>query len=137
MFDPNRYHKKRKKWGKILQSDKDKLEDMLSYHRESVQEYLLEKKIEYEERQRQTSLANTYQQQQGGMKSPPLPSGSRAGSHSSPGLSDARQGSVPHSRKSPKLPPVGFYTVAANSPRLGTGSPRSPKSPLRGDFRRV
>jgi histone deacetylase 6 len=133
MFDPNRYHKKRKKWGKIVQSDKDKLEDMLSYHQESVHKYLLEKKSEYEERRRQLNLANNYQQ--GGLRSPPLPSGSGP---RSPGLSDARQGSVPNSRKSPKLPPVGFFTVAANGPgsKLGTGSP-SPKSPLRGDFRRV
>lgn len=128
MFDPNRVHKKRKKWGRLIQSNKDKLEDMLSYHKDAVYEYLLEKKTGFEERERQISLINSYHQ--GGLRSPPLASGSQ-----SPRVSDTRQNSVSN-RKSPKLPPVGFFTVSSNSPRLGTHSPRSPRSPLKGDFRR-
>ncbi|KAF2688822.1 hypothetical protein K458DRAFT_384988 [Lentithecium fluviatile CBS 122367] len=129
IFDPSRYQKRRKKWGNIIQSEAEILEDMLTHHQEDVREYLLEKKTEYEARERQASLANSFQQ---GLKSPPLPSGS--GSRS-PALADSRQGSASGVR-SPKMPPLGFFTVSTNSPRLGTGSPRSPRSPLKGDFRR-
>jgi hypothetical protein len=131
MFDPNRYHKKRKKWGKIVQSEKDKLDDMLVYHRESVHEYLLNKRDEYEERQRQTSRANSVQQQheKGGLRSPPLLVERK---------DKERAGSVSKPKEGTKLPPLGFFTVG-NSPRAGVTSPdpRSPKSPFRGDFRRA
>lgn len=129
VWDPSRYRKPRKKWGRLIRSDKEKLDDMLSHHLDAVQDYLYEKKNEYEEQDE--GLNNLLNHQQSGLRSPPLPSGTR-----SPRLPDSRQGSVP-SAGNANMPPLGFFTVS-NSPRMSsTNSPRSPRSPLRGEFRRI
>ncbi|PVH99637.1 hypothetical protein DM02DRAFT_614881 [Periconia macrospinosa] len=44
VWDPNRNRKLRKKWGKLLRSEKSTLEDMLSFHKPEVQKYLLNKR---------------------------------------------------------------------------------------------
>jgi hypothetical protein len=100
---------------------------MLIHHQAEVQDYLLDAKSEFEAQQEDLKpnlAANNHLQ--GGLKSPPR-------GYSSP-YADGRQTSVPGTVGRLHMPKMGFFTV---NPRVGVGSPSSPKSPLRNDFRRV
>lgn len=123
MWDTSRARKLRKKWGKLIRTEQTQIDDMLAHQMEEVQQYLLEKKKDFVDPGDDTSTDDNMSQ---GLRSPPLPVS---------GLRSPRQASVPVARNGDRMPPMGFFTVG-NSPRLGTNSPRSPKSPLRQDFRR-
>ncbi|PSN68434.1 putative histone deacetylase [Corynespora cassiicola Philippines] len=86
VWDPSRQRKLRKKWGKLVKSNKDNLNSMLVEHEQEVQELLLKMRSSFEEE---------------------APSGT-----------NTPRG---ESLKSPKLPPMGFFSVSNNGPR----SPRA------------
>ncbi|KAF2180195.1 putative histone deacetylase [Zopfia rhizophila CBS 207.26] len=122
VWDPNRVRKIRKKYGKLKQSKYDALADMLVAHRDEVTAILLERKDKYEGTDTESRVAEVIQQ---GLRSPPLPSGT-----STPvtrtNNTDNRP-AAPHAAvRSPKMPPVGFFTVS--------NSPRSPHSPMKRTF---
>lgn len=120
MWDPSRQRKLRKKFGNIVKSPKNTMDDMLEEHLEEVQNLLLEKKSEFEETNGLSSQTDEGQQfAAGGLRSPPLLSGAHTPKFPEPG---SRQEGVPNSLRSPRLPPVGLFSVSSMSPR----SPRSP-----------
>ncbi|CAI6329932.1 unnamed protein product [Periconia digitata] len=98
VWDPIRNRKQRRKWGKLLRSDKSTLGDMLSYHQPEVKEYILNKRKEFEQQEMRIDLTTDYVQED--MKSPPL-----------------------HTR-TPGMPPLGLFSVSPNPHRVATASPR-------------
>src|SRR5262249_49934916 len=72
VWDPNRQRKIRRKYGKLKKSDHSDLNEMLAEHMEEVQELLLQKKAEREEEDKLLHMAEEEQQ---GLRSPPLASG--------------------------------------------------------------
>ncbi|KAJ4289743.1 Histone deacetylase hda1 [Kalmusia sp. IMI 367209] len=120
VWDPTRTRKLRKKWGKLIRSEKTTLDDMLAHHMEEVQQLLLQKK--HDDEGQSDDKTRPTDSQQHGQGSLPLPMSE---------MQTPRQGSVPISRNGEGhgMPPIGLYTIGANSPR-------SPSSPLRQDSRR-
>jgi histone deacetylase 6 len=93
---------------------------MLEAHMKDVQDYLIEKKEEYEEMNDVSSRADDQIPAVEPLKSPPA-----LGRGFTP---RTRQGSVPDALKSPQMPKMGYFTVPSHSP--------SPRSPLkRGAFK--
>lgn len=125
-WDPTRTRKLRKKWGRLVRSEKTTLDEMLGAHMDDVRRYLLERKRDVEDDaltdDDATDGPNSQQQQQG-LRSPPLPM-------SDPVPQSPRQGVSMRGGDGMRMPPVGFFSVP------GAQSPRSPMSPLRQDFRR-
>lgn len=125
IWDPARQRKLRRKLGNITRSSKNTLDDMLEEHMDEVQKLLLERKSEFEEANRFSNQTDEGQQfAAGGLRSPPLPSGTHTPKFPEQGL---RQESVPTSLRSPRLPPVGMFSVSSMSPR-------SPRSPMKRTF---
>lgn len=119
VWDPSRQRKLRRKLGNLIKSPKDTLDTMLEEHLSEVQDLLLEKKREYEE----TNDVSSHTDEQmsstapggNGLRSPPLIGGSSSTRPDSGAL------------RSPKMPPVGYFSVPSHSPR-------SPRSPLKRTF---
>ncbi|KAF1844706.1 uncharacterized protein K460DRAFT_284171 [Cucurbitaria berberidis CBS 394.84] len=125
VWDPKRQRKLRRKLGNLVKSPKDSLDDMLEEHLEEVQNLLLTKKSEFEKENSLSSQTDDAQQSAvGGFRSPPLPGGSHTPKFPEPGL---RHESMPHPVRSPKLPPLGLFSVS-------TMSPMSPRSPMKRTF---
>ncbi|KAL6708309.1 Histone deacetylase hda1 [Coniothyrium glycines] len=116
VWDPSRQRKLRKKLGRLVQSPKETLDDMLEEHLEDVQNLLLERKSELGESDDYSSRTDDGAQAMvSGLRSPPLPGGSHTPRRSGP----------PEASRSPLLPPVGMWTVPDS---------RSPRSPMRRAF---
>ncbi|KAF2033458.1 hypothetical protein EK21DRAFT_58471 [Setomelanomma holmii] len=112
VWDPSRVRKLRRKLGNLVKSPQDSLDTMLEEHLGEVQEVLSKRKSEYEEINDVSSRTDDLPQP---LKSPPLFSGSSL----TPVL---RHEGGTASIKSPKLPPVGIFSMPSHSPK----SPRSP-----------
>ena len=124
-WDPTRQRKLRKKLGNLVKSPKDTLDDMLEEHLEEVQNLLLEKKSEFEERNSHSSQTDEGQQfSVGGLRSPPLPGGMHTPKFPESGI---RHENMANSLRSPKMPPLGMFSVSSMSPR-------SPRSPMKRTF---
>lgn len=122
MWDPNRQRKLRKKFGKLVKSKKDQLDEMLVEHFREVQTLLSEMKSEFEEKAAQSSQTDEdLNSSVGGLRSPPLPSGAHTPKHSSVGLREEQ------TLRSPKMPALGYFSVSS-------ASPRSPRSPMKRTF---
>jgi len=119
VWDPSRQRKLRRKLGNLVKSPQDSLDSMLEAHLVEVQKLLLEKKSEYEEMNDTSSHTDDQMQMTSGLRSPP-----QLGAAFTP---STRQSSVPKAEKTPKMPPVGFFSVSSPSPR-------SPRSPLKRGF---
>jgi histone deacetylase 6 len=87
---------------------------MLETHLREVQDLLLERKSVYEEMNDMSSRTDDQMPAAPALRSPPT-LGRAFTPHS-------RQESTSNALKSPKLPPMGYFSVSAHSPR----SPRSP-----------
>jgi histone deacetylase 6 len=120
VWDPSRQRKLRRKLGNLVKSSENSLDAMLEAHMKDVQDYLIEKKEEYEEMNDISSRAEDQIPAVEPVKSPPALA--RA---FTPRL---RQESIPDALKSPKMPTMGYFSVPSHSP--------SPKSPFkRGAFK--
>ena len=117
----------RQKFGNLVQSPKNTLDEMLAEHQEEVQDVLLQKKKEFEELNDLSSRTDEEPQavMPPGLQSPPLLGGTHVSTHhSEPG---SRRDSVPNALRSPRMPAVGMFGVASSSPR-------SPMSPVKKTF---
>ncbi|KAF2878298.1 putative histone deacetylase [Massariosphaeria phaeospora] len=102
VWDRSGHKKIRRKYGRLIQSSKDPMNDMLLEHQEEVREYLLAKKRQYEKENAVFNGADSRQ----GLRSPTLPSGIQAARFSG----DVRQTPKPGQ----KLPPLGFFTAPSS-----------------------
>ncbi|KAH8716962.1 hypothetical protein GQ44DRAFT_775716 [Phaeosphaeriaceae sp. PMI808] len=116
VWDPTRQRKLRRKLGNLVKSPQDSLDTMLEEHLEEVQDLLLKKKSEFEDRHDLSNRTDDQSQGAGGLRSPPS-----LGSAFTP---TPRQDAA---LKSPKLPQMGYFSVPSHSPR-------SPRSPLKRAF---
>ncbi|KAH7411651.1 putative histone deacetylase [Phaeosphaeria sp. MPI-PUGE-AT-0046c] len=105
VWDPSRQRKLRRKLGNLIKSPQDSLDSMLEEHLSDVQNLLLEKKAEYEERSEASSRAD-----EGALRSPPIIGGGGNGG-----------GNL---LRSPKGPALGYFSVSSPVPK-------SPRSPMR------
>lgn len=103
VWDPSRQRKLRRKLGNLIKSPQDTLDTMLEEHLSDVQNLLLEKKAEYEEKSQDSSRADDVPP---ALRSPPIIGG----------------GGVGGGLRSPKGPPLGYFSVSSPVPK----SPRSP-----------
>lgn len=92
-------------------------------HRDEVFEMLLEEKEAWEVTDADSRAADDIAH---GLRSPPLPSGTNTPANRF-NSAEPRAGSASASLKSPKMPPMGLFTVS--------GTPRSPRSPMKRTFR--
>lgn len=123
VWDPNRTRKLRKKYGNLVRSNYTALEEMVVGHRDEVFEMLLDEKEAWEATDADSRAADDIAH---GLRSPPLPSGTNTPAHRL-NSAEPRAGSASASLKSPKMPPIGLFTVS--------GTPRSPRSPMKRTFR--
>jgi histone deacetylase 6 len=92
---------------------------MLDEHEEEVEALLLAKRTLYDETDKDSQFADDDRQ---GLRSPPLPIGSRRSRMNSV---EARSTASSTPLKSPKMPPMGLFNV---------NSPKSPRSPMKRNF---
>jgi len=122
VWDPTRQRKLRRRLGNLVRSTKDTLDEMLDAHLEEIQALLLEKRSEFEEKNNLSTCADQgLQSLAAGFRSPCFPGPSNAANPIDPGL---RHESVARMLRSPKMPPVGMFSMPPTSPR-------SPMSPIK------